>query len=355
MATCTFPATRGIQAGQEFYTASIPFRYLVRLFMFDDEALPPQLRAQRKLEEHRARKISQYIIDNPQTFVLPAITASVDSSMTFEAMGIAGADADIGKLHIPLDANLLINDGQHRRRGIELAIRESPELANESISVTLFYDRNLKHSQQMFADINGTAKTPSKSLSALYDARNPFSRWAIDVLEQNPLYKARIDLELANPAKNSSKLWSLVAFRKFISLLTGVTEGNFSRQDDIEAKSAFVKEFLNGLNNLPLWESMMKGHIPAPEAREEYILAQTVFLHALGRFGNVLGNNLSALKGLADIDPSKTALVWRDRCVVQGKMRKNTQGEKTTTAVLMRACGVDMPKDIFEADALIQA
>ena len=37
-------------------------------------------------------------------------------------------DQNIGTLSIPMDAQILINDGQHRRAAIEEAIKENPEL-----------------------------------------------------------------------------------------------------------------------------------------------------------------------------------------------------------------------------------
>ncbi|MBE0407277.1 hypothetical protein EI162_10175 [Psychrobacter sp. FME6] len=59
--TYSFPAVRGIQAGKEYYIAQIPYGVLVKLFVFDEEDVPPELRAQRSLNEKRARDIGQYL------------------------------------------------------------------------------------------------------------------------------------------------------------------------------------------------------------------------------------------------------------------------------------------------------
>ena len=270
----TFPATKGSQANKEFFTATIPFKYLVRLFRFNEESVPADLRCQRKLSEARAGSIAEYILSNPDTFIIPAITASCDRSMTFEALS---QEHSIGLLQIPIDACLLINDGQHRRRGIELALRENPDLADQAVSVTLFYDQGLHASQQMFADINSNASKPSGSINALYDLRNPYSRWVLNILEQRPAIKVRIDMEAASPAKTSANLWSLVGFHKFVSLLTGITDKNIGKVPDLNAKTAEVTAFLDALEAIPYWKPMLAGTLGAEEVREQFVISHAVF------------------------------------------------------------------------------
>lgn len=349
--TYTFPATKGLQAEKDFFTSSIPFKYLVRLFRFDDEGVPTELRAQRKLNEKRAEAIADYILANPTDFVLPAITASCDHSMTFEAVDENHA---IGLLKIPLDACLLINDGQHRRRGIELALQENPALAEQSISVTLFFDQGLKASQQMFADINSRASKPSGSINALYDLRNPFSRWILDILNQMPTIKARIDMENATPGKKSSNLWSLVAFHKFVGMLTGINEKNIGRVPNLAAKTDEVVAFVDALKSIPLWAPMLEGKISAPEMREKFIVSHAVFLHALAVLG-AHTPDLSMLANLDAIDPAKSSPLWQGRSVIHGKMRKTTDGVNSTAAVLMQFCKVTMPESIAALDELCTA
>lgn len=347
--TYTFPATRGTQAGNEFYTSTIPFKYLVRLFRFDDEIVPADMRAQRKIHEGRAAAIADYILSNPNNFVLPAITASCDRSMSFEALS---QEHGIGLLKIPVDACLLINDGQHRRQGIALALRENPALADQAVSVTLFFDRGLQASQQMFSDINSNATKPSGSINALYDLRNPFSRWILDILARRPALKARIDLEAASPAKKSSNLWSLVAFHSFVGLLTGVSEKNISRVSELEAKTVEVMDFIDALEAIPQWKPMLAGTISAEEIRERFIISHAVFLHALGILGAHTAD-LSQLSGLAQVDPDKASPLWQGRCVTSGgKMRKTTDGVKSTAAVLMKLCGITLPEELARLDTL---
>ena len=74
-------------------------------------------------------------------------------------------------LLLPLQL-LPVYAGQHRRAAIEEAIKEKPELADETIAIVFFKDKGLKKSQQMFADLNRYAVKPSKSLGVLYDHKD---------------------------------------------------------------------------------------------------------------------------------------------------------------------------------------
>lgn len=346
----TFPATRGIQAGKPFFSTTVAFKYLVRLFRFDDEFVPAQLRAQRTLNETRAKGIADYILSNPDTYVLPAITASCDASMKFTPMSDEHA---IGILQIPITATLLINDGQHRRRGIELALQENPLLADHAVSVMIMFDQGLEFSQQIFSDINSRASKPSGSLNALYDLRNPFARWILDILEKRPAYKARIDMENASPGKKSPQLWSLVAFHAFINMLTGVNEKNIKSLASLDKKTEEVLVFLDRLNTIPLWSGMLNGEMSAESVRDNYIVSHAVFLHALGTFGAYVCD-LAQLDGLAKVDPSKASDLWKGRSVVAGKMIKTTTGVKSTAVQLMKLCGITLPEDFAAIDALCE-
>src|SRR5699024_12456719 len=88
------------------------------------------------------------------------------------------SDLNLGTLCVPMDAQILINDGQHRRKAIEDALDARPELGQDNIPVLFFVDEGLKRSQQMFADLNKYAIRPSPSLASLYDHRDASSKLA---------------------------------------------------------------------------------------------------------------------------------------------------------------------------------
>src|SRR5208283_1176036 len=115
-----FPAIRGVQAGREYYVSMCPLRLIPKIFIFDEEELVPELRAQRRLNKSRVPTISRYLLKHKRDYVFSALTASIDSDVLFEAAGSESKDNLLGVLHIPMSARFIINDGQHRRAAIEM-------------------------------------------------------------------------------------------------------------------------------------------------------------------------------------------------------------------------------------------
>src|SRR5258708_4436108 len=86
LSTLNFPVIRGIQAGREYYVAMWTLRTIKQISIFDEQELPPELRAQRTLNKTRVPEIANYILNNPKDYVFSAITASIDSDVDFEAL-----------------------------------------------------------------------------------------------------------------------------------------------------------------------------------------------------------------------------------------------------------------------------
>lgn len=110
-----FPVARGVQATREYYIAMVPLNMIGRLFTSDAEYIPPEYRAQRRLNEARIPVISKYILDNRNTYTFSALAASIDGAFGYTPSEL---NADVGILEISGDARFLINDGQHRKAAI---------------------------------------------------------------------------------------------------------------------------------------------------------------------------------------------------------------------------------------------
>ena len=97
-----------------------------------------------------------------------ALAASIDGA--YKYIGIN--QDNLGILEVDMNAKFLINDGQHRKAAIVSAIKEEPDLGEETIAVVFYEDLGLSRSQQMFTDLNKHAIKTSNSLAELYDSRN---------------------------------------------------------------------------------------------------------------------------------------------------------------------------------------
>ena len=203
-----FEAIRGIQAGRHFFVAMCPLRQIPRLFLFAEEELPSELRAQRNLSRARVPSIAKYIVDNPTEYVFSSLTASVDGETRFEPYR-EGREIDMGHLLIPMSARIVINDGQHRRAAIEEALKQVPQLGDETISVVFFQDLNLSRCQQMFADLNRHATKPTKSLGILYDHRDALAQLVRRLTVDVPTFKDLTEMEKTSIPNRSVKLFGI--------------------------------------------------------------------------------------------------------------------------------------------------
>lgn len=369
--TISFPAVRGIQAGKEFFAAQVPFIQLVKMFVFDDEVLPAELRMQRELNTRRAVGISDYIVENQRDYVLPALTSSVSARMWFDALPGSHGER-LGMLNIPLDAVMLINDGQHRRGGIEMAIRRVPALKSEMVTVVFFYDEGLKRSQQIFSDINCKQVKPSSALSALFDHRDLVNIWLKEVMRGVPGLAGKIEKETSSVGAKSSRLWSVVSFKKFLCALCGVNDGNaeliLADEKQRKASITFLNRFFNALaEHVPGWGPMMGGLLPAAEVREDMVIGHAVFLEALAVACRTLlldergipawaDCDLAPLVKLASINPNKAAPSWKFRAVtLNGTMNKTAFGVMATASILRGVMELPLSPDMTKADALVNA
>lgn len=331
-----FPSIKGKQAGRDYYVAMCPLLLIPKIFLFNEEELPPELRSQRVINKSRVPDITNYIISNPDDYVFSALTASVDGEIKFLPIDSNGESTDIGYLEISMNAKFLINDGQHRRAAIEVALLERPEIGEETIAVVFFYDENLERSQQLFADLNKHAVKPSKSLNILYDYRDPLACLCRDLMGKNPLFAGRTEKEKSTISNRSLKIFTLSGIYYATSALLS-KPSNVSIS--IKEKDIAFKYWQCLGEVIPEWRIINKQVFSPKELREEYVHSHSVVLHALGYLGNVLISENpetweKQLQILADIDWTRNNPEWEGRAMIAGRMSKATKSVKLTTNYL---------------------
>lgn len=342
-----FPAIRGVQAGREYYVSMCPLRLIPKIFLFNEEELVPELRAQRTLNKSRLPEIARYIINNRQTYTFSAITASIDADVRFEPFDSSVEGRRVGLLHIPMSARFIINDGQHRRAAIEIALRESPELADESIAVVFFLDVGLERCQQMFADLNRHAIRPSKSIGVLYDYREDMAKLAKLVVFRSPVFRDVVEMERSTLSVRSRKLFTLSAiYHATSSLLSNLETG--SLEDGATMAASFWEEVAK---QFPEWQLVRSSKMAAGDVRRDFIHSHGIALHAIGKAGNtILRNNGNApkrlLKGLKEINWSRSnTQQWEGRALVGGRVSKAWHNVTLTTNVIKQHLNIPLTPD----------
>lgn len=339
-----FPAIRGIQAGRHFYVTMFPLRLVPRLFLFDEEELQPTLRAQRSLNKARIPEITRYILDNPEEYVFSALTASVDADIRFDALGAGATAARIGQLSIPMSARFVINDGQHRRAAIEQALRENPDIGDESIPIVLFLDVGLQRCQQMFTDLNRYAIRPSRSLTILYDQRENGARIVKSLVKNSALWTDLIEMERNSLSARSRKLFTL-------SALYGATKALLDSIDELTIDDAakLARDYWEiTAEKIPEWRMVHEKKVTAGDIRRDFVHSHGIALHALGKVGHALIRESRdarrwrrMLDPLNSIDWSRTNhRLWEGRAIIGGKVSKSSTCVALTTNVIKTTLGI---------------
>lgn len=351
----TFPAIRGVQANREYFVSMCPLHLIPKIFIWDEEVLPPELRAQRILNKARVPEMARYLTDGPDKYVFSAITASIDAEVTFESFGDNNTPSNInqiGALHVPMSARFVINDGQHRRAAIEAALHQKPELGDETIAVVFFIDQGLERCQQMFADLNRYAVRPSRSLGLLYDHRDEMASISRLVALKSTAFKDMVEMEKSTLSARSRKLFTLSA----IHTATSVLLNNIETELDDDRSSLAIEFWDEVSTHIPEWQLVKDRKISAGEVRQDFIHSHGVALHALAKIGNELLRQQpkqwkKIISKISTIDWSRTnAELWEGRALIIGRVSKANQSVTLTTNILKQHLGLKLKPEEAEIE-----
>ena len=335
-----FPAVKGVQAGREYYISMVPLKLLGRLFPSEEEIVLPEHRAQRRINDARIPEIKRYILDNRDTYVFSALSASIDGDFIFIA-----TDGDVGVLEVDMEAVFLINDGQHRKAAIEAAMQEDESLESETISIVFFGDEGLVRSQQMFTDLNKHAVKTSNSLATLYDARDEIAVATKTVINSIEFFKRFTDKERDILGKNSSNLFTLNMVYKANQK---IMHGDKCTQEDVKFLIAFWKEVSD---NIIEWQEVLNKSLTKKALRENYIVALAITISAFGKLGRYFYDNPDAdlngyLKNLRKIDWLRSNPEWIGRTIREnGKVLNSEEAISLTCSLIKRQIGIPLSKE----------
>lgn len=355
--TFSFEAIRGIQARTAYYTIMVPLKMVPRLFLFDDGALPADLRAQRVLSKARVPQIASYLSGNSGEYILSSLCASVDGDLAFEPASPDGPLRNVGLLSFSMDAKILLNDGQHRRAAIEEALRDCPELESETISVVVFADRGLARSQQMFADLNKNAVRPSGSLSVLYNQRDPLARLTADVLREVPFLDRFVEREKTSISNRTNKLYTLSSLNQAHEWLAGASGDRFGAQTPQLAARFWTAL----LEQMPDWQRLDAGAVSACELRHDTVHAHGVMLQAFGVVAAVVIEKdpvrlADSLGPLARIDWSRRNLsLWEGKVLSDARIAGQRRAVLLGAGILLRHLGLPLDQRVLSAEASLDA
>ena len=347
----SLPAIRGLQGEESYYTVNIPLRLLPKLLPATDESVPADMRAQRTLNQTRVKKLTNYITSNSTDYTLPALTISMRCEDTREQFIPASDETpSIGTLHIPMDMQFLVNDGQHRRAAVIEAIKENADLKHHSIPAMLFIHKDMAVERKRFHVLNAYTSKPAASINKLYDEDNSKVQLARRLMKEVEALNGNIELEKGSISGKSNKLWAFVNFGKAIELACEKVDSQ-TLEDDLKY---FFDTVTVAIKPIHLHSQL---DISGVDLRNDYVVAHGVFCEALGIVFNCLYRSQgtkwkTSLKELSKINWKRVNKHWQLRCVVEGKMKKTTKNIRYTATGILESMGVKLERDWkrFELD-----
>lgn len=319
------PAVAGIQAGRQYFVAMCPLRLIPRLLSFDNETLRPELQVQRILNKARIPEMVRYLTGHPKSYVLSALTASIDDDVEFERMTGTQDNVVPGMLKIPMSARLLLHDGLHRRAAIEATLKSRPELAEETISLVLYVDPGLRRAEQMFTDIKRNEAHSARSRSIVFDHRDELARLVKALVTQVDVFAGMIEMDRSTISNRSTKLFTFSAlYHATATLLADKKELPFG------TRLALAKKYWTEVaRHTPDWQRAREGQVSTAELRQTYVHAHGLALAALARTGRaLLGDDQKTwpkkLKKLSTLDWRRANVkLWEGRAMIAGRLSKS--------------------------------
>ena len=198
MNAINIPAIRGVIGNMVYYTTTLTFNQVAeRVKKIDDElhtstSLKEQL--QRALTSNY-QSISDYIISQKEHFFNSLVLAIYDGDPEWNEMEVNFKGEDyysMGFLKLNGEEKIFPVDGQHRVEGIKDALKRSPKLGEESISVILIgHHKNkagMEKTRRIFSTLNRYAKPVSPGDIIALDEDDTVAIVTRNMLESFPLF-----------------------------------------------------------------------------------------------------------------------------------------------------------------------
>ena len=341
----TLTALRGKQGERTLYQVLVQNSVLNNFFTVNMD--PPSEASQRQMLPKHAADIGDYILENPDEYVLGALIYAVDRECAFQSSEM---NLDLGMLTIPFGTNLRCLDGQHRREGLNRAIAEDEDFGEDYAAVLIYVEPDVTKRRQMFSDMNSTPKVVAKALNVKFDSRDPFARAAQRLAGEHPLLRNTTETESSRVAANSDKWYSLGAvFDAIKRLQVGPTgrvrvAGQYA-EDALFARGSELFDLL--LAARPEFEEIRRGADVGAVRSRSILLSSTTLRAIAGAVWMRLqedGETSSVMKyadGLAKLDFSPVAPTWAETGFVSpGKSTPNARNQEVLAATRAIAAAI---------------
>jgi DNA sulfur modification protein DndB len=305
------------------------------------------LKAHRVVNTKRVPEIARYVAKNRDSYVISALTASVDTEVTFQTESDESVTASAGVLRVPMAATFTLHDGLHRCAALKAAVRANPELRAETVTLVLFVDPAGQRADQIYTDLKRHERKIPRSLSILHDDRDEMARLTREIVPLVPVFADTTEMAKTTISNRSRKLFTLSAIYHANKILLARVKGK-----SYDEKRDLAAAFWNATAAcVPAWSRAAGGDVTSAALRAEFIHSHGIALSALARVGcTLLANQPKGwkrrLSGLKTLDWSRgNTKMWEGRAMIGGRLSKASNCLVLTGNAIKSHLGIELDDD----------
>ena len=340
-----FAAVQGKQGKHVTWSIQMPFSTLAELFQADAEEIAVA-RSQRPVNAGRAKKLTSYITDNSDCYVLPSLTSTIEDDLPTNSQASAAekrgvwfnaqdfetlpCNVSVEKsdvigvlcvLEVPVTSRWWFIDGQHRATGIAglkaMLAKSGIELdhvfGQETITIMCRKDTGIVDRQAHFSAINSNMVKPNASLNALYSRKDFQSGVVVAATIRECFDRTLIEYDKTACSGSNPRLFAYKTLIDASLLAAGTTLKSSMDKESGEYLRDFWETYLG-------FDALYMGSMKtASEIRVESTLSHSVMINALAKVANhfkAKGVKLGSLnRALNKIDFSRDAAHWIGLCL----------------------------------------
>ncbi len=338
----SLPGILGHQGKHDYYLIQCPARLLSRLFLFNETDVPIELRRGRSTDPSHVADIIAYFMSNQESYTIAPLIATVDGAVKFEPLN--DEIPEIGQIRIPINARMIIHDGQHRREAIQRLLTKGAPIGDDTIPIMLIPDPKLDRSANLYTHFNRYQIQPTLSKRVLHD-HSDLAILSRQLIDEVPLFQGRTELEKTTISNRSTALFTISAIYQATEALLDI-----KREDAVDVDQiAIAQQFWYQLGiTIPEWKKIINREMTAAYSRKNYVHSHTVTLLAIGMAGRDLIKSHpkdwgERLRILEKVDWSKeNTNLWEGRAMMRGKMSKTHDSVKLTAIAIKRMFGLEL-------------
>ncbi|EBC8304268.1 DGQHR domain-containing protein [Salmonella enterica] len=341
--TFKYPCLIGHQGGRRVLTISAKFDELSRLLAADNFSHTLS-RSQRELNSRRASAFADYVVNglnDDSGFIIPPLIGNIEGDIAVE---VSPEFPSFGFLIIPMNAKIVLFDGQHRQVGVAEVCQMLCNMHTQTVTVELSENLTLEQRQQFFSDINGNASKPNAAINLAYDRSNPLSQLVRDVVMANDKLKNKTDFERTNISSKSAAWVSFKSLCDASSRFIRLSE----EFDATKASGDLAKIWGAWCAFTGLYDA---GDYPYGEYSQEWLTFTAVMINGFGFAVQELLETMTAselaerLKGMSSAatrrerDDFFLYENWKGLCVSAetGKILANIKSQRAAATLLVSA------------------